>query len=522
MFHKFYKSSEVSNRLVRSVAYLIREAIFRPPFSINPSTRPSLEISSLGELMDMYHTHEATKPHDRIYALLGMCSDDRGEANLLPNYGEPWEVTMQRLTTFLLGDNIEVRTRKDKNRATIRGVGNFIGRVSWAQRDSESEDREIVEISLLDHVSKSLDLKATHWSLQLSARPIREGDIICLLRGARSPSIIRLFEFHFVVIMIAADPRPRAGDFNRFPDWASVSQIPLFSAHDLTLIWDWDWKENEGHTQDRREHSEWVQSHDAGLGHVETGLESRLDKVVKAWRFAHILDTLGDNEKAEETLVEAIGECGTQLKRDYWRILRSQHGFNPLAWAAINGHETLVQLLLTKYSVHPDLRDAQYSRTPLSWSAGNGHESVVSLLLKTRKVNVDAKDRHGWTPLFWAAENGHETVVDLLLETGSVDINVKDRDGQTPLLWAAKNGHVRVVERLLRMDSISADTMKRNGRALLSWATKNGHTAVLEQLLNTGKCTDDLGDQEGVPGASKTKRHTKVQATEDSSLFRYN
>jgi hypothetical protein len=53
---------------------------------------------------------------------------------------------------------------------------------------------------------------------------------------------------------------------------------------------------------------------------------------------------------------------------------------------------------------------------------------------------------------------------------------------------------------------------------LLSWAAKNGHTAVLEQLLNTGKCTNDLGDQEGVLGASKTKRHTKVQATEDSSV----
>jgi hypothetical protein len=201
MFYKFYQSSEVSNRLVRSVAYLIREAIFRPPFSINPSTRPSLEITSLGELMDMYHTHEATKPHDRIYALLGMCSDDLGEANLLPNYGEPWEVTMQRLTTFLLGDNIEVRTWKDKNGTTIRGVGNFIGRVLWVQRDSESDDREVIEISLLDHVSKSL--KAAHWSLQLSARPVREGDIICLLRGARSPSIIRLFEFHFIIIMIA-------------------------------------------------------------------------------------------------------------------------------------------------------------------------------------------------------------------------------------------------------------------------------------------------------------------------------
>jgi hypothetical protein len=58
----------------------------------------------------------------------------------------------------------------------------------------------------------------------------------------------RFIERVFIIIMIAADPRPRARDFNRFPDWTSVSQTSLFSAHGLTLIWDWDWKEKEGHT----------------------------------------------------------------------------------------------------------------------------------------------------------------------------------------------------------------------------------------------------------------------------------
>ncbi|KAK6529978.1 hypothetical protein TWF694_003353 [Orbilia ellipsospora] len=54
-----------------------------------------------------------------------------------------------------------------------------------------------------------------------------------------------------------------------------------------------------------------------------------------------------------------------------------------------------------------------YGRTPLSWAAENGHEAVVRLLVE-RGADMEAADNVHRTPLSWAAKNGHEAIVRLL------------------------------------------------------------------------------------------------------------
>jgi hypothetical protein len=88
--------------------------------------------------------------------------------------------------------------------------------------------------------------------------------------------------------------------------------------------------------------------------------------------------------------------------------------------AAKGGDVVFIEQSLKK-GVEVDFKD-RAGTTPLWWAARNGHEAIVKLLLATSQVEVDVKNRYGETPLMWAALNGHEAVVKLLLATGQVEV----------------------------------------------------------------------------------------------------
>ena len=57
--------------------------------------------------------------------------------------------------------------------------------------------------------------------------------------------------------------------------------------------------------------------------------------------------------------------------------------------------------MLAKDGIDPNIKD-DFGQTSLLWAAANGHEAVVNLLLATGDVDVNAKDSHymyGQTPL---------------------------------------------------------------------------------------------------------------------------
>lgn len=164
----------------------------------------------------------------------------------------------------------------------------------------------------------------------------------------------------------------------------------------------------------------------------------------------------------------------------------------------------------------PDIKDSG-KRTPLSYAARNGHEKAVQLLLN-RGADIHAKGNgpgggggdHYWsysdqTPLMYAARNGEVAVVRLLLFSGA-DVSAKgfsDRDsddhtyGQTALMYAVRNGHEAVVRVLLSSGAdVNAGEGCHNGdgiwfyeykeRTALMHAAMKGHETIVQLLIIGG------------------------------------
>lgn len=510
-----YKARADLRSLIRSVTYLIKGAIFRPHY------RVSQDMCPLGELIDMYHTHNATKRHDKVYALLGMSSDGLNSANLLPDYRVSWEELLQRLVKFLFHENISVETCEDEEAAVIRSKGCILGEVSSAQENIALDNRQSVKVIFKKPWGQSANvgIQETYWTLRPSAKSIRSGDIVCLLEGASKPSIVRMYKDYLIVIMIAAMPLEDIRVGSESIAWQKLlSSVKAFS-RDCLLAW--NWKNHSEELQGSREPKDCNIMHSMVLEHSKIESISHLDRATRVWDAALVLADLERYEKAEKRLQEAIEGYTRVFRIQLPYMLKSQYGLTPLAWVAGNGYEAIVRLLLSKNGVDPDLNDSQYGQTPLSWAAEGGHEDVVSLLIETGKVRVDAKDRFGQTPLSWAAREGHGGVVKLLLEIDGVEINAKDSFGQTPLSWAAERGHEDMVSLLLKTSKVEPETKDCFGRTPLLWAAKRGHEGVVKLLLEMDSVDINGNDSFGqtpVSMAAEEGHWGVVQLLQPSSM----
>jgi hypothetical protein len=121
-----------------SLTNLIERASLRPKCTTNSLERYCLEIRSLAELVDMFHTRQASNPRDKVYALLGMSSNDPSKADLQPDYKISFEELFQQLVKFILGKDISVET--SSQRAVIKSKGSILGQVSSVRRGDRQND----------------------------------------------------------------------------------------------------------------------------------------------------------------------------------------------------------------------------------------------------------------------------------------------------------------------------------------------------------------------------------------------
>lgn len=286
---------------IRSVTYLMRGSIFRPKYSLNMSGDISLDIRPLGELIDMYHAQEATERHDKIFALLGMCSDNPATAGLVPNYTIPWDELMAQAVRFILGESVFIRTWAHLQAAVVSAKGHVIGSVT-SVRSTEGtyrNDRQILNIKTRDNVSLS-------WTVQATAKPIQVGDICCHLSGAAKPMIIRSCTDYFSVIMTGFMP----------PDYDDVQignvdqsqETNITSAQDFLLIWDWD---SSSEKMSDGKYETWLTSRVPGDQHES---ECQPHKQTRLWNAVMIMSDAGSNNSL---VIDTLQEMKATYTKDF-------------------------------------------------------------------------------------------------------------------------------------------------------------------------------------------------------------
>ena len=156
-----------------------------------------------------------------------------------------------------------------------------------------------------------------------------------------------------------------------------------------------------------------------------------VDTVDKDGNTLLMLASRAGSEEVAAYLVEA----GAGLDR------RNRYGETSLMLAAINGRLQMCKMLIDN--------DAEFDHdgwNPLIYAATNGHDSIVALLL-TLDVDIDAASDNGTTALMMAAGGGHLSTVKLLVRNGA-DLDRRNEARLTATQWALKHGHPEVAKAL--------------------------------------------------------------------------
>ena len=137
-------------------------------------------------------------------------------------------------------------------------------------------------------------------------------------------------------------------------------------------------------------------------------------------------------------------------------------------------------MLLRKHDV--DVRD-QNGRTALFFAAIQGNEDFVELLLRFNP-KIGAVDKFGSSPLYYAAAANHVGVIEMLAEKNA-DLNQQNRQGLTPLMVAASEGRLAAVQILIELKA-DTTTTDFTGRTAYDWAVRNNRRFVIRYLKSAG------------------------------------
>jgi hypothetical protein len=201
----------------------------------------TLGLQSLRELLGKYYLHGASDRRDRVYALCSMATDSHHTPDIRVNYKQSWRELLQSVTRYMFGHKVSITISGNGDQVIATGLACPLGLIKSADRGVK------IQMSSFSGVrgqrfTFSCELKSHRYA----RRPQRR-DIVCMLEGARHPSVIRLCGHHFDVIIpaliIAKDIPVRLNGpseaFDSEISWDKFSTTIIGFPRYVVLVWDW-------------------------------------------------------------------------------------------------------------------------------------------------------------------------------------------------------------------------------------------------------------------------------------------
>ncbi|RMZ47749.1 hypothetical protein AFCA_000509 [Aspergillus flavus] len=307
--------------------FLIKNATLRHKRVIAGPDKLSLHIRSLADLTTMYNNHEATDCRDKVYALLGMSSDNHGPGAILPVYTVSWKDITCRLIRFYVGEQACVQTWDDEDIAVIKGKGCVLGVVKRVKLNSSKDNmwdnshNAFVTMQLTGGDERG---DGDMWTFCKWPGLIKKGDIVCVLQGASKPTLIRPRGDHCAVIAVGFVPH--SADYSmhgiqsvnggEIDEWNGLLQSVALYPRDFLLVW--EWQEFSGRLENKKDRA-WL---------MDRRLPERAKRELAVeLPILHRLQNLGlilvDSEKFEQALEnfpQALDFYGPKAEEAYLPI----------------------------------------------------------------------------------------------------------------------------------------------------------------------------------------------------------
>ncbi|XP_048242570.1 putative ankyrin repeat protein RF_0381 [Haliotis rufescens] len=155
---------------------------------------------------------------------------------------------------------------------------------------------------------------------------------------------------------------------------------------------------------------------------------------------------------------------------------RGKHGWTPAMKAAVNGHQSVFDLLVSNQADLTLVDTSDDSLLHLACQGGN--TAIVQHLLSPS--NINSRGMHQWTPAMKAAVNGHQSVLDLLV-SNQADLTLVSTSGDSLLHLACEGGNTAIVQHLLSPSNINS--RGRQGCTPVMKAAYRGHKDVVDLLV---------------------------------------